>query len=164
MSLLILAFLVSGCTGWKMDYGKPAAHIQAEDLRTKGKPYIGGKVAIRGKVESVDTTNSQSCWVILEGNIRCHYGDFQAAANEVKVGETITVSGVLTVVEDGKVVLDPALGRDIWHAARQVPARARCTKACVADVRGHLCIDARRHGRRPGDCGRAQVYVGRRSV
>ena len=50
--------------------------------------------------------------MILEGNIRCHYGDFQAAANEVKVGETITVSGILTVVEDGKVVLDPALGRD----------------------------------------------------
>lgn len=112
VSLLILVFLVSGCTGWKMDYGKPAAHIQAEDLRTKGKPYIGGKIAIRGKVESVDTTDPKSCWVILEGNIRCHYGDFQAAANEVKVGETITVSGVLTVVEDGKVVLDPALGRD----------------------------------------------------
>ena len=112
ISLLILVFLVSGCTGWKMDYGNSSAHILAEDLRTKGKPYIGGKIAIRGKVESVDTTDPQSCWVILEGNIRCHYGDFQSAANEVKAGETITVSGILTVVENGKVVLDPALGRD----------------------------------------------------
>ena len=111
-SLLTLVFLVSGCTGWKMDHGNPSAHILAEDLRTKGKPYIGKKIAIRGKVESVDTTDPQSCWVILEGNVRCHYGDFQAAVNQEKIGELITVRGILRVVEDGKVVLDPASGRD----------------------------------------------------
>lgn len=111
-SLLILAFFISGCTGWKMDYEKPAAHILAEDLRTKGKPYIGGKIATRGKVESVDISDPKSCWVILEGNIRCNYGEFLAAAQEEKVGKTITVSGFLNVIEDGKVVLDPALGRD----------------------------------------------------
>ena len=112
ISLLTLACIISGCTAWKMDFGNPAAHILVEDLRTKGKPYIGEMIAIRGKVESVDTTDPQSCWVILEGNVRCHYGDFQAAANQEKVGETITVSGILTGVETGKVVLDPALGRD----------------------------------------------------
>ena len=112
LTLTMIPLLSNGCTGWKMDYGKPAAHILAEDLRSKGKPYVGEMIALRGKVESVDISDPKSCWVILEGNIRCNYGEFLAAAQEEKVGKTITVSGFLNVIEDGKVVLDPALGRD----------------------------------------------------
>ena len=112
LTLTMIPLLSNGCTGWKMDYGKPAAHILAEDLRSKGKPYVGEMIALRGKVESVDISDPKSCWVILEGNIRCNYGEFLAATPEEKVGKIITVSGFLRELSDERVVINPAMGRD----------------------------------------------------
>jgi len=108
---LILA-LLCGCTGWKMDYSDPAVQVLAEDLREKGTPFIGKKITVRGKVTSTDTSDPKSCWIILEGNIRCHYGKFQAMAQEVKVGEMINIDGVLSEISDSQILLDPAQGRD----------------------------------------------------
>ncbi|OUU24946.1 MAG: hypothetical protein CBC13_02800 [Planctomycetia bacterium TMED53] len=108
---LILA-LFAGCTGWKMDYADPVVHILAEDLASKGSPYLGKKIAVKGKVESVDTTNPKSCWVILEGNVKCHYGDFQGMVFEIKTGEVIVISGILESISKTGVLIDPAMGRD----------------------------------------------------
>jgi hypothetical protein len=103
---------IISCTGWKMDYGKPAAQFQQESLLEKGKPYIGKKITVKGKVERIDTSNPETAWVYLEGGVRCNFGEFDLMAKENKIGETVFVDGILRRCEPGDILLEPALNRD----------------------------------------------------
>lgn len=109
--LTAIGGLVS-CTGWKMDYGKPAAQFQQESLLEKGKPYIGKKITVKGQVARVDTSDPKAAWVYLEGGVRCNFGDFAIMATGNKVGETVFVDGILRRCEPDDILLEPALNRD----------------------------------------------------
>ena len=100
------------CTGWKMDYGKPAAQFHQESLPEKGKPYIGKKVTVKGTVERVDLSDPENAWVHLEGGIRCNFGEFRLVAEGNKIGDGVYVDGFLRRCEPGDILLDPAMGRD----------------------------------------------------
>jgi hypothetical protein len=114
--LLIIPLTAFGgilsCKGWQMDYGKPAAQFQQENLLEKGKPFIGRKITVKGKVARVDTSDPKSAWVWLEGGVRCNYGEFALMAKANKVGETVHVDGFLRRCEPGDILIDPAMNRD----------------------------------------------------
>jgi len=103
---------IISCKGWQMDYGKPAAQFHQESLLEKGKPYIGRKITVKGKVERVDTSNPKAAWVYLDGGIRCNFEDFAIMAKSNKVGETVYVDGFLRSCEPGDILIKPALNRD----------------------------------------------------
>ena len=114
--LLIIPVAVIGglfsCTGWKMDYGKPAAQFHQKDVLEKGKPYIGKKITIKGTVERVDLSDPNTAWVYLKGGIRCNFGTFRLMAEGNRVGESVYVDGSLRRCESGDILLDPASNRD----------------------------------------------------
>jgi hypothetical protein len=110
---------IVSCKGWQMDYGKPAAQFHQESLLEKGKPYIGRKITVKGKVASVDTSDPKTAWVHLEGGIRCNFGEFDLMAKNNKVGETVYVDGFLRRCEPGDILIEPALKRD--HTAPFAP-------------------------------------------
>ena len=114
--LLIIPMAAFGgiisCKGWQMDYGKPAAQFHQESLLEKGKPYIGKKITVKGKVTRVDTSIPEAAWVYLEGGVRCNFGDFVLMAKDNKVGESVYVDGFLRRCEPGDILIEPALNRD----------------------------------------------------
>ena len=116
LCLLLIPMAACGgfasCTGWQMDYGKPAAQFHQGSLAEKGQPYIGKKITVKGKVARVDTSNPEVAWVWLEGGIRCNFGKFDRMAKGNKVGDIVHVDGFLRRCEPGDILLDPALNRD----------------------------------------------------
>lgn len=110
--LTALGGIISCNKGWQMDYGKPAAQFHQESLLEKGKPYLGKKITVKGKVARVDASNPKAAWVYLEGGIRCNFGDFALMAKENEVGETVHVDGFLRRCEPGDILIEPALNRD----------------------------------------------------
>jgi len=103
---------IFSCKGWQMDYGKPVAQFQQGSLLEKGKPYIGKKITVKGKVARVDTSDPKTAWIHLEGGIRCNFGKFDRMAKGNKVGETVYVDGFLRRCEPGDILIEPALNRD----------------------------------------------------
>ena len=103
---------IVSCKGCQMDYGKPAAQFRQESLLQKGKPYIGRKITVKGKVTRVDTSDPKQAWVHLEGGIRCDFGTFDRMAKGNKVGETVYVDGFLRRCETGDILIEPATNRD----------------------------------------------------
>ena len=118
--LLLIPFAAMGglfsCTGWKMDYGKPAAQFHQKDVLEKGKPYIGKKITIKGTVERVDLSDPENAWVHLEGGIRCNFGTFRLMAENNEVGKSVYVDGFLRRCASGDILLDPASNRDATAA------------------------------------------------
>ena len=110
--LLYSIFLISGCSGWKTDYGKPAAQFVEEDVATKGKEFLAKKITVKGTVTKVDVSDPKSAKVYLQHGIQCNLGKLAKMAESCKVGETVYVDGLLKVLEEGKVILDPAILRD----------------------------------------------------
>lgn len=114
--LLIIPLTAFGgilsCKGWQMDYGKPAAQFQQENLLEKGKPFIGRKITVKGKVARVDTSDPKTAWVYLEGGIRCNFGKLDLMAKGNKVGKTVHVDGFLRRCEPGDILINPAMNRD----------------------------------------------------
>ena len=110
---LVVALLMTGCgTGWRMDYGEPAAQFLSANVAIQGPKYLGEKVTVKGIVTEVLPDQADGAWVYLDNGIRCNLGDFRAMANEVSVGETILIDGILRQCTDDDVLLDPALPRD----------------------------------------------------
>ncbi len=95
-----------------MDYGEPAAQFMSGDVYTKGKPFVGKKVTVKGIVTKIDVVDPNAAWVELEEGIRCNFGKFKAMAESSKVGDTVYVDGVLTRCGEGDVLMDPAQLRD----------------------------------------------------
>ncbi len=104
--------LVSCGKGWEMDYGKPAAQFLQDDVSSKGKPFVGKKITVKGTVTKVDVSDPKSARVYLTGGIECNLGEFQAMAESCKVGDTVSMDGFLVRCESGDVLLDPAMQRD----------------------------------------------------
>ena len=111
-ALLIMCCLISGCTGWRMDYGQPAAQFLDKDVAVKGKEYVGKKITVKGTVIRIDVSNPKSAWIYLPEGIRCNLGTFKAMAENTGIGETVYVDGILAKCEEGDVVLKPAMLRD----------------------------------------------------
>lgn len=114
--LLLIPLLITGglssCTGWKMDYSKPAAQFHQKEILAKGKPFIGKKITIKGTVERVDLSDPENAWVHLKGGIRCNFGKFRLMAEANKPGESVFVDGFLRRCDSGDILLDPAINRD----------------------------------------------------
>ena len=109
--LLSLCFL-SGCSGWKVDYGEPAAQFMEEDVATKGKEFLNQKITVKGTVTQVDVSDPKAAKVFLQHGIECNLGKLSRMAESCKNGETVFVDGLLEVCEDGKIILKPAILRD----------------------------------------------------
>ena len=110
---LLLSFcLLSGCSGWKVDYGEPAAQFMEEDVATKGKEFLNQKITVKGTVTKVDVSDPESSKVILQHVIECNLGKLTKMAESSKIGEVVYVDGLLKACEDGKVILDPSILRD----------------------------------------------------
>lgn len=112
ISIAILALNSCGRKEFQTDYGKPEAQFYAKDVSTKGKPFIGKKVTVRGIVEKVDTLEPDSAWIQLSEGIRCNFGDLHVMAESCKVGDEAYVDGLLKNCDEGKVLIDPAILRD----------------------------------------------------
>jgi len=95
-----------------LDYGQPAAQFRSINVDTKGKPYIGKTITVKGVVQSIETSDPEAAWIHLDNGVRCNLGEFKAMATQCKVGEPVLVDGLLKHCESGDVLLDPALLRD----------------------------------------------------
>lgn len=111
-AIALLALLLPGCSGWTLDYGKEAAHAEAKDAAVIAQRHLGEKIVVRGAVASVDISNAEDCVVRLEGPVVARFGDLKAMAEELRVGEVITIMGLVESVDGGVVTLDPAARRD----------------------------------------------------
>ena len=110
---LLLSFcFLSGCSGWKTDYGKPVAQFVEEDVVTKGKEFLNKKITVKGMVTKVDISDPESAKVFLQYGIECNLGKLTKMAESSKIGEAVYVDGLLKACEEGKVILDPAVLRD----------------------------------------------------
>lgn len=109
---LILAGVMCG-TGAVMDYGQPAAQFFAADLVSRGEAFLGKKVTVKGAVVTeLRLEDPHSAWVLLEGDVLCHFEGFRAMAESCEVGMVVVVDGMLKRCEDGGALLDPAMLRD----------------------------------------------------
>ncbi len=92
-----------------MDYGKPAAQFYAKDVESKASPFVGKKITVKGKVQSIDRSEAENVKIILEHQIICHTG---RSDTHLKVGEVVFMSGFLDELSKTDIVLDPAMSRD----------------------------------------------------
>ena len=111
-TLAILLPLLSGCQGWTMDYGRPAAQFEARDAIVLAPNHLRKKVSIRGRVSGVDTSDPENCIVKLDHGVTAHFGTFKRAAESYKVGEILHLDGIVKAVNPSGITLDPAFGRD----------------------------------------------------
>ena len=111
---LVSALMLSGgCgTGWRMDYGEPAAQFLSANVAMQGPQYVGEKVTVQGAVTEVLPDQADGAWVYLDNGIRCNLGQFRAMAGEVSVGETVLIDGILRQCDSEDILLEPALLRD----------------------------------------------------
>lgn len=111
LALLALSCLAA-CTGWTVDYGRPAAQFEAVDAGVLAVEHLGDKVSVRGKVKAVDTSDPEHCVVELEGGVTARFGDFKQMAEACEVGEVVYVDGIVAAADSTGVILDRAVSRD----------------------------------------------------
>ena len=104
--------LLTGCQGWTMDYGRPAAQFEARDAIALAPGYLRKKVSVRGRVRTVDTSDPERCVVNLDHGVIAHFGTFKAAAEACKVGAVVHLDGFVKATNPSGVTLAPAFGRD----------------------------------------------------
>mgnify|MGYP000003967511 FL=1 len=117
--IAMLALFLFGCEGWQLEYHDPDAQFLADEVASKGKKFIGKKITIKGFVDKVDLSDPDNAWVHLKNGIQCNFGHLSAMAKHIGEEEKVQteegavyVDGFLKICEEGKVVLDPATGRD----------------------------------------------------
>ena len=111
ITTLILAGLASSCTkGWQLDYGKPAAQFHAHNVASKGKPFIGKMITVKGKVLRVQDRDDGN-HIYLEHNIHCLFPTWHWGEDTLKLGDEIYVDGFLERCIEGEVQLNPAIKR-----------------------------------------------------
>lgn len=99
--VLILAGLGSGCgTGWKMDYGKPAAQFLQADLASQGEAFVGKKITVKGTVAKVDVSDPKTAWIHLSGGIQCNLGKFKALAESCKIRNPLVQALAFKIIID----------------------------------------------------------------
>ena len=72
----------------------------------------GKKITVKGVVTKHDLTDPQNCMVYLGEGIACNFGHLKAMAESYKVGDEVYVDGFLERLEEGDILLVPAMGRD----------------------------------------------------
>ena len=68
---LICTIFFSGCQGWILDYGKPAAQFLEKDVLTHSEDYLGEKITVKGIVFEVNA--GENAKLILESGIECRF-------------------------------------------------------------------------------------------
>jgi len=114
LAILIFAGLGAGCSftkGWQLDYGKPAAQFHAHHVTSKGKPFIGRMITVKGKVLRVRNRDDGN-HIYLEHNIHCVFPTWHWGEDNLNPGDEIYVEGFLEKCTEGDVQLNPAIKRD----------------------------------------------------
>ena len=113
LAILIFAGLGAGCSctkGWQLDYGKPAAQFHAHNVASKGKPFIGKMITVKGKVLRVQDRDDGN-HIYLEHNIHCLFPTWHWGEDTLKPGDEIYVDGFLERCIEADVQLNPAIRR-----------------------------------------------------
>ena len=108
---LILFLFFTGCKGWILDYGKPAAQFGEKDVLAHAKEYVGKKITVKGKVSEVNRGENAS--IILESGIECrfHKRGVQWADN-INKGDEVYVDGILKRISLDNILMSPVGLRD----------------------------------------------------
>ena len=109
----LLLFAVGCGEGWTLDYGKPAAQFLSSSIPADMEQYEGRKVSVKGVVTSIDTGDPENVWLDLGQGIRCNFRGFEAMATQHAVGDEVIIDGIVRTGGDAKLVLDPAISRDM---------------------------------------------------
>jgi len=111
ISLIFCTFFFTGCKGWILDYGKPAAQFLEKDVIAHAEAYRGKKITVKGKVSEVNTGENAS--IILESGIEClfHKRGVQWA-DQIKKGDEVYVDGILKNIDKDYVLMSPVGLRD----------------------------------------------------
>ena len=108
-TIAVMLALAGACSGWTLDYGKPAAQFEARDAAKLAGKYLGEKVTVRGQVVSVDTSDPRNCVLQLHHGVTAKSALLAAG---YAPGEVVYIDGIVRSAADGALLLEPAMGRD----------------------------------------------------
>ncbi len=108
---LICTIFFSGCQGWILDYGKPAAQFLEKDVLTHSEDYLGEKITVKGIVFEVNA--GENAKLILESGIECRFHKRGVQwADQIEKGDEVYVDGILKRVDKDHVLMSPVVLRD----------------------------------------------------
>tara|TARA_Y100001934_G_scaffold142622_1_gene171525 strand:- start:282 stop:662 length:381 start_codon:yes stop_codon:yes gene_type:complete len=108
---LIFTIFFSGCQGWILDYGKPAAQFLEKDVLTHSEDYLGEKITVKGIVFEVNA--GENAKLILESGIECRFHKRGVQwADQIEKGDEVYVDGILKRVDKDHVLMSPVVLRD----------------------------------------------------
>ena len=111
MISLIFTIFFSGCQGWILDYGKPAAQFLEKDVLTHSEDYLGEKITVKGIVFEVNA--GENAKLILESGIECRFHKRGVQwADQIEKGDEVYVDGILKRVDKDHVLMSPVVLRD----------------------------------------------------
>jgi hypothetical protein len=96
----------------RVDYGRPAAQFEAVDVAGLAGKHLGKKITVRGEVSRVDVSNPKHCYVWMKPGIVFDFLEFKAAAQDCKVGEMVSIDGILKRHAERDIMVAPAFKRD----------------------------------------------------
>ena len=108
---LIFTIFFSGCQGWILDYGKPAAQFLEKDVLTHSEDYLGEKITVKGIVFEVNA--GENAKLILESGIECRFHKRGVQwADQIEKGDEVYVDGILKRIDKDHVLMSPVGLRD----------------------------------------------------
>ena len=108
---LIFTIFFSGCQGWILDYGKPAAQFLEKDVLTYSEDYLGEKITVKGIVFELNA--GENAKLILESGIECRFHKRGVqSADQIEKGDEVYVDGILKRVDKDHVLMSPVVLRD----------------------------------------------------
>ena len=109
--IFLFSFLLVGCQGWILDYGKPAAQFLEKDVLDHAEAYLGEKITVKGKVFEVNT--GENAKFILDSGIECRFHRRGVHwADKIKKGDEVYVDGILKTIDKDHVLMSPVGLRD----------------------------------------------------
>ena len=109
--IFLFSFLLVGCQGWILDYGKPAAQFLEKDVLDHAEAYLGEKITVKGKVFEVNT--GENAKLILDSGIECRFHRRGVHwADQIKKGDEVYVDGILKRIDKDHVLMSPVGLRD----------------------------------------------------
>lgn len=109
--IFLFSFLLVGCQGWILDYGKPAAQFLEKDVLDHAEAYLGEKITVKGKVFEVNT--GENAKFILDSGIECRFHRRGVHwADQIKKGDEVYVDGILKTIDKDHVLMSPVGLRD----------------------------------------------------
>ena len=109
--IFLFSFLLVGCQGWILDYGKPAAQFPEKDVLDHAEAYLGEKITVKGKVFEVNA--GENAKLILDSGIECRFHRRGVHwADQIKKGDEVYVDGILKTIDKDHVLMSPVGLRD----------------------------------------------------